>query len=72
MGKNKTKTNNKKNYINRFENDKYFKVDIDEWTTTITENLRDGMVITTINNKYKYTFDKKLFKYMEKNLMDFI
>ena len=42
-------------------------IEVLEWITIVTEELENGYINTTINNRYRFTFDKKQFKKMERD-----
>ncbi len=51
--------------MNRFGRFGNRNIEVLEWITIVTEELKNGLISTTIDNTFRFKFDKKKFKKME-------
>ena len=42
-------------------------IEVLEWITIVTDELRDGMIILTVSNSFRFKFDKQELRKMERD-----
>ena len=47
-------------------------IEIFDWYSIVTEQLRDGLLVFTINNIRKYKFDKEKFREIDSNFLNYL
>ena len=47
-------------------------IEIFEWCSIITEELENGLISYTINNEFRFTFNKKQFNKIQNNFFDYL
>ena len=47
-------------------------IEILEWVSIITEELKNGLMIFTIPNKSYYKFDKEKFREIDSNFLNYL